>query len=267
MKKLMYGLALAAGLASGAFAEGKNHDYHLLARNFDPRLNVSNYENLEVMTVASAAPAEKSGWTGGVSISPDGENIEARVAYRYTGGGFKEFLWGVSRPLHLYNHDEKTGDLEILPFYLDPLEAGGFLSPLNPNAWRANAPLTWGALTADLGIALAAYSLSQDGGSDSPSVVYRTDSEGNVIYTTNPETGEKEPVVQTGGGTGTGDAGSGGTGPSGGSGDDTGDTGGSSGPGGTGGTDPNAGGGDPNGGGPPPPVVKSIFNEMTGYLC
>ena len=181
--------------------------------------------------------------------------------------GFKEFLWGVSRPLHLYNHDEKTGDLEILPFYLDPLEAGGFLSPLNPNAWRANAPLTWGALTADLGIALAAYSLSQDGGSDSPSVVYRTDSEGNVIYTTNPETGEKEPVVQTGGGTGTGDAGSGGTGPSGGSGDDTGDTGGSSGPGGTGGTDPNAGGGDPNGGGPPPPVVKSIFNEMTGYLC
>ncbi len=161
----------------------------------DPRLDVSNMDlNGLELQLASAKKSENS-WKVKPTISSNGD-IGAEVAFRYTGGGMKEFLWGVSRPLHVYNHN-KSGDLEILPFYTHPIKAGGALSPLNPRAWNENPSLTGGALAADLAIVGIAYALSQDGGSsDSAPIVYKVDSHGNIVYHTNPD-GTKEPVVVT----------------------------------------------------------------------
>lgn len=194
---------IAAALANPAYADKpkdvehtKNISNYLLRSDLfsshskhDPRLDVKN-NNLEVMTLASAK--KQNGWELRPTISENG-NIGAKVAFRYTGGGFKEFLWGISRPVHLYNHNEE-GKLEILPFYTHPIKAGGALSPLNPYAWKEDPALTGGALAGDLVIAGTIYALSQSGGSDSKPN-YLHDSNGDVVYTTNPTTGEQEPVV------------------------------------------------------------------------
>ena len=158
----------------------------------DPRLDVSNVD-LTGLEMQIASATEKDGWNVRPTISPDGKNIGAQVTFRYTGGGVKEFLWGLSRPVHLYNHNEE-GKVEVLPFYTHPIKAGGALSPLNPKAWKENPTLTGGALAADLTIAAVAYALSQSGDS-SDNINYARDSSGNIIYHTDPVTGEQVPII------------------------------------------------------------------------
>ena len=70
---------------------------------------------------------------------------------KYTTSYWNEFLWGLSRPFHLYNtnHD---GTKTLLPFYLQPMREGGILGFLNPDAWVTDKTLTFGALTADIAI-------------------------------------------------------------------------------------------------------------------
>jgi len=76
---------------------------------------------------------EKSGWK--VEAVRNGETGASEVKVMYTANNWREFLWGVSRPVHLWNHNPQTGKLEILPAYigrdgLGAFKAGGILSPL-----------------------------------------------------------------------------------------------------------------------------------------
>ena len=114
--KQYIGIALATSLAiaAGVYAKDDALDYSLLVPKTNPRLATA-YEvdssDLERMTLASAKKSN-DGWFAKPTISSDGKEIGVQVGLRYTGGPIKEFLWGASRPLHLYNHDEHTGKLE-----------------------------------------------------------------------------------------------------------------------------------------------------------
>ncbi len=160
----------------------------------DSRLEVANIhpEKLHTMTLASAEKG--NGWNVKPIVSSDGKNLGAQLAFRYTGGGLKEFFWGVTRPVHLYNHNRK-GKVEILPFYSHPIKAGGALSPLNPHAWKLNPSLTAGAFAADIAFAATIYALNHNGeSSDSynpieDGIIVGKSSSGDTIYQ-NPETGE-----------------------------------------------------------------------------
>jgi hypothetical protein len=94
--------------------------------------------------LASSAPAESG---AGVMVSSQGGSPV--VGFRYVSNDFGEFLWGFTRPVHLWNTGA-DGEKEWLPFWAHPLREGGILSPFNRGAWRADASLTGGALTADL---------------------------------------------------------------------------------------------------------------------
>ena len=93
------------------------------------------------------------------------------VGFKYTSNNFKEFLWGLSRPLHIYNTNPRTKKKEILPFY-NPLKAfkeGAIVGFLNPRAWKRNPALTAGTFIIEAGIAAAVASSggSSGGGSSS----------------------------------------------------------------------------------------------------
>ncbi|MDP1729434.1 MAG: hypothetical protein Q8L27_04485 [archaeon] len=102
---------------------------------------------------------------------------------RYTSNPLTEYLWGVSRPLHLWNHTPDSGELQVLPCYnvfsLDAFKAGGIFSPLEGlvatlhnqtlgrltgkemyNAFSDNPALTLGVLTDYALLALAGGSPS-----------------------------------------------------------------------------------------------------------
>ena len=70
---------------------------------------------------------------------------------KYTTSHWDEFVWGFTRPFHLYNTDQH-GVKELLPFYLEPMKEGGILSFMNPDAWINNRNLTFGSLTADIAL-------------------------------------------------------------------------------------------------------------------
>ncbi|MDP1729099.1 MAG: hypothetical protein Q8L27_02770 [archaeon] len=111
---------------------------------------------------------------------------------RYTSHPGLEFLWGVSRPLHLWNQTPDTGELQILPCYnifsLDAFKAGGLFSPLEGliatlhnqtlgrltgkemyNAFSDNPALTLGVLAdyALMAVAAGGSSGGSGGGSSS----------------------------------------------------------------------------------------------------
>lgn len=94
--------------------------------------------------LASSGRAES-----GVSVAASSQGGSPAVEFRYVSNEFGEFLWGLTRPAHLWNTGA-DGQKEWLPFWLHPLREGGILSPLNRAAWKADTSLTGGALTADL---------------------------------------------------------------------------------------------------------------------
>lgn len=103
-----------------------------------------------------------------------GDDSDYKNGLRYTSSYPEEFLWGASRPFHLYNI--KDGKTEILPFLTRPLKAGGILSPLNPIAWKQDASLTAGVLLDEI-LAIVAFSMGggNNGDADSGShVQYQT---------------------------------------------------------------------------------------------
>jgi len=198
--RLIPALCLLLGIS--ALAQVHADDLHLsTAFERDPRLVIAMSD--APAAIPAAATAAPSGWSVQPTLSPDGRNVGMRAAYTYTGSSFREVLWGLSRPLHLYNRNPASGTRQWLPFYLSPLKAGGALSPLNPGAWRDNPQLTAGALLADAAITAAAIAASQSSSKRSNgNTEYVRDAQGDVVYTTNPDTGAQVPVV-VGGGSGT----------------------------------------------------------------
>jgi hypothetical protein len=90
------------------------------------------------------------------------------VGVKYTSNNFTEFLWGLSRPVHLWN-TKANGKKEILPFWTAPLKEGGFLSWMNPGAWWRNPSLTGGTLLSEAAIVAVAVGVGGGGGgSDTP---------------------------------------------------------------------------------------------------
>ncbi len=167
------------------------------AQTADPRFDISTMNSSGLENAVQFASAKKgNSWSVRPTVSPDCKDLGVQVAFRYTGGGAKEFLWGLSRPVHIYNTNE-DGKKEVLPFYSRPIKAGGALSPLNPGAWRENPALTGGALAADLAIVAGIYAATKsDSDSDSRSsglesgkfVPIGTASNDQIIYQ-NTETG------------------------------------------------------------------------------
>ena len=191
--RLIPALCLLLGIS--ALAQVHADDLHLsTAFERDPRLVIAMSD--APAAIPAAATAAPSGWSVQPTLSPDGRNVGMRAAYTYTGSSFKEVLWGLSRPLHLYNRNPASSKRQWLPFYLSPLKAGGALSPLNPRAWRDNPQLTAGALLADAAITAAAIAASQSSSKRSKgNTEYLRDEQGNIVYTTDPVTGEQTPVV------------------------------------------------------------------------
>lgn len=117
----------------------------------------------------------KSSGSDTIRIRPDirfNTDGEIYVGFRYTSNNFKEFLWGISRPFHLYNRKRDangtpTAEKDLMPFYLHPFRQGGILSPINPEAWEGNPALTAGALVADISIAIALSSIGKSDGHES----------------------------------------------------------------------------------------------------
>ena len=84
-----------------------------------------------------------------------GAGEDVMVGLQYTSNNFNEFLWGLTRPLHVWN-TSSAGKTEVLPFWTRPFKEGGLLSWLNPGAWKRNPSLTAGTLASELALALAA---------------------------------------------------------------------------------------------------------------
>ena len=100
-------------------------------------------------------------WTshaaGGITVRADDDQII--VGLQYTATSFHEFLWGLSRPLHLWN-TRADGRKEILPFWTRPLKPGGALCWVNPTRWGRNPCLTAGTLTSEALAAGAAIAVT-----------------------------------------------------------------------------------------------------------
>ena len=92
---------------------------------------------------------------------------EIMVGVQYTANNFTEFLWGLTRPVHLWN-TRPDGKREILPFWTHPVKEGGLLCWLNPRAWRRNPSLTAGTLVSEIAIVVAATADSGSGSSNQP---------------------------------------------------------------------------------------------------
>lgn len=139
-----------------------------------------------------------------------GAGRDAVVGLQYTSNNFNEFLWGLTRPVHLWN-TSPGGRTQVLPFWTRPFKEGGILSWLNPGAWKRNPSLTAGTLASELALALAAGS-GGGGSSDGGDVDQDTGGSGG---------GGGDDDGDGGGGGGGGSGGGGGGG--GGGGDDGGD--------------------------------------------
>ena len=87
---------------------------------------------------AAAEPSEMQKIT-----AKAGENIEARAekgeySHLFTRNRGTEFLWGLTRPLHLWNTDSENGNTLVYPYLINgrktaftgAFEAGGIFSPL-----------------------------------------------------------------------------------------------------------------------------------------
>ena len=119
---------------------------------------------LGLMLTASTAHSE-------TAIVTQASGEEVRFGVTYTANSVTEFLWGLTRPIHLWN-TLPNGRVEVLPFWTHPLKAGGFLCWINPRAWQLNPSLTAGTLVSEIAIAAAASSSS--GGSSSSAPVSNT---------------------------------------------------------------------------------------------
>ena len=111
-----------------------------------------------LVVLAMSASFARADRLGLLTESPDDEVI---LGVKYTSSHFMEFLWGLSRPLHLYN-TQPDGTRIILPFWTRPMTDGGFLSWLNPEAWENNANLTAGALASEITIGVLIGSAASD---------------------------------------------------------------------------------------------------------
>ena len=109
------------------------------------------------LTLEAKAPAKPMS-TLVVKASPD----EVIVGVQYHANSLTEFLWGATRPFHLWN--ESKGKTVILPFWTRPLEAGGLLSWARKDAWNENPGLTFGTLVGGVAIVAAAASSGGGGG-------------------------------------------------------------------------------------------------------
>jgi hypothetical protein len=86
-----------------------------------------------------------------VSASGGGDVV---VGVKFHANSLTEFLWGLTRPVHLWNVE--NGKTSILPFWTKPLRPGGLLSWVRPSSWRENPSLTLGSLVGTVAIAAAA---------------------------------------------------------------------------------------------------------------
>ena len=136
----------------------------------------------------SSRPARKESRLKLMVGSGNSENLEnASIGIKYTSNNFKEFLWGLSRPVHFYNTNPTTGRKEILPFWnpKHACKAGGIVSPISgviaypvnyianklgkdgdliPKAWE-NGPALTAGVAVDYIIAGALASSSGSSGS------------------------------------------------------------------------------------------------------
>jgi len=80
------------------------------------------------------------------------------VGVKYTATHLGEFIWGITRPFHLWNTepgDEKEKIVHLVPFWSRPLKPGGLVSWLMPKAWEENSSLTGGSFVTELAVAVA----------------------------------------------------------------------------------------------------------------
>ena len=93
------------------------------------------------------------------------DNDGVVVGVKYTATHLSEFLWGVTRPFHLWNtepSDDEEKIIHLVPFWSRPLKPGGLISWLMPKAWEENAGLTGGAFVTELAIAVAIAASDND---------------------------------------------------------------------------------------------------------
>ena len=89
-------------------------------------------------------------------ILTESDDLEVIVGIKYTSSHFREFLWGVSRPVHLWN-SEADGKKVILPFWLHPFQAGGILGWTSPDAWKYGKTLNAGSVAGEVGMAILLF--------------------------------------------------------------------------------------------------------------
>ncbi|MFC1497295.1 hypothetical protein ACFLS1_02330 [Verrucomicrobiota bacterium] len=113
-----------------------------------------------MLIAASAMPSLAE---GKVSFFAGGGGREIVVGVKYHANSFTEFLWGVTRPVHLWNRE--AGEIVVLPFWTRPMQPGGWLSWANKEAWKENPSLTLGSLLTEVVVVAAAASSGGGGGS------------------------------------------------------------------------------------------------------